>query len=152
MPTFRVESFEELEVTYVKWNKALLPHSYRRPIMNFNQMGMFSSEKITHLPGKGQSHWEISTDGDPMEETCFVTRQALSNLLQASSGIYAIFLSPDSEYSSRLSPVCHGSKDLTDGCNNLSVETLLHSASVERHNYWKLRLRCKTSHELNEEI
>jgi hypothetical protein len=144
MQTFNVDKLFKEQGSFDKWKKTLLSRSYyRRPIIYFDRTGMFTSEKKLYLPvEKGQPHWGKPPEGDdddPIEETVFVT--------QASIGIYAIFLSPFSEYSQRSSPECHAISD--DDC--LSTEVLLDSST---HNYWKLRSRCKMNHPttLNDEM
>ena len=155
MQTFNVDNLFKEQGGFGKWKKTLLSRSYyRRPIIYFDRTGMFTSEKKLYLPvEKGQPHWGKPPEGDdddPIEETVFVTRKALSNLLQASIGIYAIFLSPFSEYSKRSSPECHGLDAISDD-DCLSTEVLLDSST---HNYWKLRSRCKMNHPttLNDEM
>jgi len=126
------------EKEFKKWKNLveLNASSLRRPITFFNDFGSFSAIRVQTLNKRSREDWDIC-NYDPITEIVFVTSESLFELLEKSTEIYSVFLSPDDSFTQRNSD-CH-----FEDTNCDAYSELIALNSDDRHLHWKLKSYCK---------
>eukprot|EP01036_Dinobryon_divergens_P034447 gene34447-44509_t len=86
------------ENEFAKWKQFAcsenIMSAYRRPVTFFKGSGRFSDAKDLHFAdGNGRrTDWRVPGPNDPIQETVFISTQALNTLLQKATSIFCVFL------------------------------------------------------------
>lgn len=136
---------------FLKWKRLVCSENistYRRPVMYFKDSGRFADTRdLVIADGNGRREdWRVPGPNDPIQETVFISTEALNTLLRNATSIFCVFVSPDNSFTER--EVYNKQKqEYPPTEDTIGKEFLNDSLSLSegKHLYWENRLRCKLS-------
>ena len=136
------------EKEFAKWKQFACSENmsaYRRPVTYFKASGRFADTKGLLFAGRNgrEEAWRVSGPNDPIQETVFISTQALNTLLHKATSIFCVFLSPDDSFTERkvYEPMQKNSR--TDDTTGDEYSDDFLTLSAGHHLYWKNRVKCK---------
>ena len=121
--------------------------TYRRPVMYFKDSGRFAHNKdIVFADGNGRGEdWRLPDPNDPIQETVFISAEALNTLLCKATSIFCVFLSPDNSFTQREAYTQKQKHPPTEDTTDTVFSDDVQDLSEGKHLYWQIQVRCRVS-------
>ena len=116
--------------------------------MYFNDSGRFTHNKdIVFADGNGRREdlRLLPDPNDPIQETVFISAEALKTLLRKATSIFCVFLSPDNSFTQREVYTQKQMHPPTEDTTGTEFSDNVQDLSEGRHLYWQNQLRCRVS-------